>query len=159
MLRVRVITGPRSDLGYGVEGSPSNVKRYVVTCCSRQTPTNIWVRSTPTVGTSASESTVTRIPKRTQQIHHTDVCLRTRVSNAGPWRHARLRYARPHHKGADLRDPPRTTLKMLAEDSQHEPHMTYEWDDTPYQAYGCTRPYGLRREHYVKPGDMSPTYV
>jgi hypothetical protein len=44
-------------------------------------------------------STVTRIPKRTWQIHHTGVRLHTTIGDACPWRRARQRYAWPHHGG------------------------------------------------------------
>jgi hypothetical protein len=38
----RIITKPRLGLRYHVEGSPSNVKWYIVTYCPRQTPTEVW---------------------------------------------------------------------------------------------------------------------
>jgi hypothetical protein len=58
MLRVSVITRPCSGLGYGVEGSPSNVKQYVVTCMGKINPG----RRDLSVGVS----TLTRIPERTR---------------------------------------------------------------------------------------------
>jgi hypothetical protein len=42
-------------------------------------------------------SIVTRVPKRTQWIPHTGVCLRTPVGDVNLWSWVRLHYARPHN--------------------------------------------------------------
>jgi hypothetical protein len=51
-----VITKPYPSLEYGVEGSSTNVKWYIVKYCPRQTPTNVWGQSTLVIRTSAAES-------------------------------------------------------------------------------------------------------